>query len=70
VVSRLVLGLVHSRWDHSAPQSWPPPLTYREMKALSADLLPGVRYRRHLLSRYSLVWRKPRSDPFANPSLH
>ena len=23
------------------------------------DLLPGARYRRHLLWRYSLLWRKP-----------
>jgi hypothetical protein len=37
----------------------PPPLTYREMKALSERVLPGVHYRRRLLSRYSLVWRKP-----------
>ena len=70
MLSRLVLRLVHGRWDHSAPQSWPPPLTYREMKTLSADLLPGVRYRRHLLSRYSLVWRKPRADSFASALNH
>jgi SAM-dependent methyltransferase len=58
--ARLLLGVIYSRWDHSAPQCWPPPLTYREMKALSARVLPGVRYRRHLLGRYSLVWRRPR----------
>ena len=57
--SKLVLSVVHGRWSHSAPRCWPPPLTYREMKALSARSLPGVRYRRHLLSRYSLVWHKP-----------
>ena len=26
---------------------------------LSVRALPGVRYRRHWLNRYSLVWRKP-----------
>jgi SAM-dependent methyltransferase len=56
---RLALGFVHGHWEHSAPQCWPPPLTYREMKALSVSALPGVRYRRHFLGRYSLVWRKP-----------
>ena len=56
---RQVLGLVHGQWNHSAPTCWPPPLTYGEMKALSARVLPGVRYRRHWLGRYSLVWRKP-----------
>jgi 2-polyprenyl-3-methyl-5-hydroxy-6-metoxy-1,4-benzoquinol methylase len=59
VVARTVLGLIHGCWDHSAPMCWPPPLTYREMKVLSARVLPGVRYRRHLLGRYSLVWHKP-----------
>ena len=56
---RQVLGLVHGQWNHSAPTCWPPPLTYGEMKALSARVLPGVRYRRHWLGRYSLVWHKP-----------
>jgi len=58
IVSRLALRLVHGHWSHSAPTCWPPPLTYREMKRLSARVLPGVRYRRHVLGRYSLVWRK------------
>jgi 2-polyprenyl-3-methyl-5-hydroxy-6-metoxy-1,4-benzoquinol methylase len=57
--ARLVLGFVHKHWNHSAPECWPPPLTYREMKVISARVLPGVRYRRHLLGRYSLVWVKP-----------
>jgi 2-polyprenyl-3-methyl-5-hydroxy-6-metoxy-1,4-benzoquinol methylase len=59
LVVRTVLGLMHGRWDHSAPMCWPPPLTYRQMKILSARVLPGVHYRRHLLGRYSLVWCKP-----------
>lgn len=58
VAARLVLGVVHHRWSHSAPECWPPPLTYGEMKTLSLRVLPGVRYRRHLLGRYSLVWHK------------
>ena len=59
LASRLALTLVHGKWNHSAPTCWPPPLTYGEMKALSAVVLPGVRYRRHVLGRYSLVWRRP-----------
>ena len=31
-----------------------------EVRATARRLLPGVRYRRHLLWRYSLLWRKPR----------
>jgi SAM-dependent methyltransferase len=46
-------------WEISAPTLWPPPETYAGMRRLAAELLPGVRYRRHLLWRYSLVWTKP-----------
>lgn len=46
-------------WEHSAPQVWPPPLTYREMRRIARRELPGVRWRRRALWRYSLVWTKP-----------
>jgi ubiquinone/menaquinone biosynthesis C-methylase UbiE len=36
-----------------------PDMSWREVRAAAARLLPGVRYRRHLLWRYSLLWRKP-----------
>lgn len=37
------------------PLVWPPPEHYATMRRLAAELLPGVRWRRHLLWRYSLV---------------
>lgn len=40
----------------SAPTVWPPPERYSTMRRLAAELLPGVRWRRHLSWRYSLVW--------------
>ena len=43
---------------HQPPVIWPPPQTYRDMRRLATDVLPGVRYRRHLYWRYSLVWTK------------
>jgi SAM-dependent methyltransferase len=46
-------------WDDSAPRAWPPPDTYAQTRRLARRLLPGVRYRRLLLWRYSLVWTKP-----------
>ena len=58
--ARTVLGLVHGHWEHSAPMAWPPPATYREVKRISSRVLPGVRYRRHLLGRYSIIWMKPK----------
>lgn len=55
-----VLGLVRGRWTHSAPTTWPPPNTYRDIERLSTRVLQGSHYRRHLLGRYSLIWSKPR----------
>ena len=38
-----------------------PAMTWAQVRAAARRLLPGVRYRRHLLWRYSLLWSKPRS---------
>lgn len=46
-------------WEHPSPTVWPPPLTYTEMRHLGLSLLPGARFRRLLLWRYSLLWTKP-----------
>ncbi|WP_028924557.1 class I SAM-dependent methyltransferase [Pseudonocardia acaciae] len=43
-------------WEHSAPTAWPPPETYRAMRRIAAEELPGARFRRHAMWRYSLVW--------------
>lgn len=59
----MVVGTAHRAakgyWEHSAPLVWPPPVTYQEMRTLAAGVLPGATYRRHLLYRYSITWRKP-----------
>lgn len=46
-------------WEHPSPVIWPPPVSYVDMRRLAGEVLPGARFRRHLLWRYSLVWRKP-----------
>jgi SAM-dependent methyltransferase len=46
-------------WEDSAPRLWPPPDSFAQTRRLARRLLPGVRYRRLLLFRYSLVWTKP-----------
>ena len=46
-------------WEDSAPRIWPPPDTFAETRRLAERVLPGVRYRRLLLFRYSLLWTKP-----------
>jgi hypothetical protein len=59
-VAHRVLMATRTYWEHSAPQVWPPPETYQAMRRIARRELPDVRYRRHLLWRYSLVWTKPR----------
>ncbi|WP_232850789.1 class I SAM-dependent methyltransferase [Nocardia acididurans] len=46
-------------WLHPSPIVWPPPVTNREMRRIAEQVLPGARFRRHLLWRYSIVWTKP-----------
>jgi SAM-dependent methyltransferase len=44
---------------HSGAPIKDPDMTWGQVRAAANQLLPGVRYRRHLLWRYSLLWRKP-----------
>jgi ubiquinone/menaquinone biosynthesis C-methylase UbiE len=59
VIAHRVRKLTRTYWEPPSPTVWPPPYTYAEMHALARQALPGVRYRRHLLWRYSLTWTKP-----------
>jgi SAM-dependent methyltransferase len=51
---------VRRKAGYQPPVVWPPAETYRQIRGLAARLLPGMRYRRHLLWRYSICWQKPR----------
>ena len=44
---------------YRAPVVWPPAETYQQIRRIAGSLLPGMRYRRHLLWRYSICWVKP-----------
>ena len=48
--------LTGGRWESPAPTLAPPPHTYREIRLLADRTLPGVRFRRQLLWRYSMTW--------------
>jgi 2-polyprenyl-3-methyl-5-hydroxy-6-metoxy-1,4-benzoquinol methylase len=61
VLANLGHRAVRGYWEHPSPTMWPPTHTYRQIRALAGETLPGVRFRRHLLWRYSLVWAKPAS---------
>jgi hypothetical protein len=51
-------------WETSAPKVWPPPETYRQTLQAAETMLPGARFRRHLLWRYSITWTKPLARTF------
>jgi ubiquinone/menaquinone biosynthesis C-methylase UbiE len=55
----LAYRAVYGKSDPGAPIK-DPEMTWAEVRASAHRLLPGVRYRRHLLFRYSLLWSKPR----------
>jgi ubiquinone/menaquinone biosynthesis C-methylase UbiE len=46
-------------WETSAPKVWPPAETYGSTRRIVADVLPGARFRRHILWRWSAVWTRP-----------
>lgn len=47
-----------SYWQAPSPTVRPPAQTYTEMRRLASEVLPGARFRRHVLFRYSLIWTK------------
>jgi ubiquinone/menaquinone biosynthesis C-methylase UbiE len=49
---------VYRQGDPGAPIK-SPDMTWGQVRATARRLLPGVRYRRHLLWRYALLWTKP-----------
>lgn len=56
---------VKGYWEHPSPQVWPPPETWESMRRIALRELPGCRFRRHLLWRYSLLWTKPRQPVYS-----
>lgn len=59
VLAHRYLLLSRKYWQHPSPTVWPPPETYASMRRIATELLPGARFQRHLLWRYSLTWTKP-----------
>ena len=53
-----ILRFLRGYADVGAPVQNPTE-TLREIRAACQELLPGAVIRRHLLFRYSLLWRKP-----------
>ena len=58
VPADLFYRAVYRQGESGAP-IMDPEMGWRQVRAAAAAALPGVRYRRHLLWRYSLLWQKP-----------
>lgn len=58
-VSTRLHRITNAYREVEAPTVWPPPRTYAEARADAERTLVGVRYRRHVLFRYSLIWTRP-----------
>ncbi|MEQ7126060.1 class I SAM-dependent methyltransferase [Actinopolymorpha sp. B11F2] len=50
---------VRQKWAHTAPQAWPPPETFRQVRRNANEVMPGSRVTRLLLGRYLIVWHAP-----------
>ena len=58
IPANLCHKLIHGEGTSGAPVI-APGMTWAQARATAERVLPGVRYRRHLLWRYSLLWHKP-----------
>ncbi|MGW7296956.1 MULTISPECIES: class I SAM-dependent methyltransferase [unclassified Streptomyces] len=57
-VMRITKVLRRARDPHGMPVA-DPQMSYGQVRTAAQRLLPGVRYHRHVLRRYSLTWHKP-----------
>jgi 2-polyprenyl-3-methyl-5-hydroxy-6-metoxy-1,4-benzoquinol methylase len=56
---RGVANRVRGKWEHTAPKTWPPPDTLRQLRRSLREALPGARISRLLMGRYLIVWHAP-----------
>ena len=66
-VARGVANRVRGKWEHTAPQSWPPPDTYRQVRRACAEALPGAHVSRLLFGRCFISWKRKPETNLAHP---
>lgn len=62
ITSTILRGVtiqVRGKWQHTAPQVWPPRDSIREVRQAAREILPGSAVRLLLLGRYVLTWTRP-----------
>jgi ubiquinone/menaquinone biosynthesis C-methylase UbiE len=58
-ISLGVANRLHGKWEHTAPKTWPPRDTFRQLRQAAREVLPGARIRHLLMGRYLLTWTRP-----------
>jgi len=58
VPANRIARMLRGEFQHGSPIA-DPQESYGEVRAAAKRILPGVRYRRRLYWRYTLVWRRP-----------
>jgi 2-polyprenyl-3-methyl-5-hydroxy-6-metoxy-1,4-benzoquinol methylase len=59
-LARGIATRLRGKWEHTAPQAWPPPETFGQLRRNVREVLPGARVSRLLLGRCLVVWHAPR----------
>lgn len=54
-----VANRVRGKWEHTAPQVWPPRDSVRELREVLREVTPGARISRLVMGRYLIRWRAP-----------
>ncbi|MET7922064.1 class I SAM-dependent methyltransferase [Streptomyces avermitilis] len=60
-VVRITKVLRRARGPEGMPVAFPQ-MSYGQVRAAARRLLPGMRYRRHVLRRYALTWQNPPAE--------
>ncbi|MCG7633157.1 class I SAM-dependent methyltransferase [Gordonia McavH-238-E] len=63
-----VLSRTRGFWQHNAPVRMQFPHTFGEVRQIAAAVLPGMKWRRLPLWRYSITWHKPVTDAWRDRS--
>jgi len=51
--------IIGKKYKHQAPIVWPPPLSNKQTKEVAEKILPGCRFKKHWLNRFTIIWKKP-----------
>jgi 2-polyprenyl-3-methyl-5-hydroxy-6-metoxy-1,4-benzoquinol methylase len=58
-VACAVVNRVKDKWEHTAPITWPPPTTLRQLRTHVRALIPGASVRRLCYGRVLITWCVP-----------